>query len=91
MSNRIHSNNNYLIPVIYFVLCAAVEPMATLPWQLCKQACYQVGYGRRHVYDSIRKMMAVTGPTELVDRPSEPLNNLNCNVESCKGSTRCHR
>ena len=26
-------------------------------------------------------MMAVMGPTELVVRPSERLNNLNCNVE----------
>ena len=30
MFNRIHSNNNYLIHVIYFVLCLAVEPMTTL-------------------------------------------------------------
>ena len=36
-------------------------------------------------------MMVATGPMELVVRPSEPLNNLNCNVESCMGSTRCHR
>ena len=27
--------------------------------------------------------MAATGPTEPVVRPSEPLNNFNCNVESC--------
>ena len=45
MFNRTHSNNNYFIHVIYFVLCSAVEPMTTLSWQLCKQACYQVGYG----------------------------------------------
>ena len=45
MFNRIHSYNNYLIHVIYFVLCSAVEPMTTMSWQLCKQACYQVGYG----------------------------------------------
>ena len=31
------------------------------------------------------------GAAELVVCPSEPQNNLNCNVESCKGSTRCHR
>ena len=34
-----------IISFIYFVLCSAVEPMTTLSWQLCKQACYQVGYG----------------------------------------------
>ena len=45
MFNCIHLYNNYLIHVIYFVLCSAVEPMTTLSWQLCKQACYQVGYG----------------------------------------------
>ena len=48
MFNRIHSYNNYLIHVIYFVSCSAVEPMTTLSWQLCKQACYQVGYGWTH-------------------------------------------
>ena len=42
----IHIIPVYLIHVIYFVLCSAVEPMTTLSWQLCKQACYQVGYGR---------------------------------------------
>ena len=47
MFSRIHLYNNYLIHVIYFVLCSAVEPMTTLSWQLCKQACYQVGYGTR--------------------------------------------
>ena len=26
------------------MLTTAVEPMTTLSWQLCKQACYQVGY-----------------------------------------------
>ena len=36
-------------------------------------------------------MMALTGPRELVVRPNEPLNNLNCNVESGTGSTRSHR
>ena len=35
-------------------------------------------------------MMAVTGSTELVVHPNEPLNNLNYNVESCKNSTRFH-
>ena len=30
MFNRIHSHNNYIIHVIYFVLCSAVEPMTTL-------------------------------------------------------------
>ena len=30
MFNRIHSNNYYLIQVIYFLLCSAVEPMTTL-------------------------------------------------------------
>ena len=44
MFSRINVYNNYLIHVIYFVLCSAVEPMTTLSWQLCKQACYQVGY-----------------------------------------------
>ena len=41
MFNRIHLYNNYLIHVIYFVLCSAVEPMTTLSWQPCNQACYQ--------------------------------------------------
>ena len=44
MFNRIHSYNDYLIHVIYFVLCSVVEPMTIQSWQLCKQACYQVGY-----------------------------------------------
>ena len=45
MLNRILLYNNDLIHVINFVLCSAVEPMTILSWQLCKQACYQVGYG----------------------------------------------
>ena len=43
MFNRFHSYNNYLIHV-FIVLYSAVEPMTTLSWQLCKQACSQVGY-----------------------------------------------
>ena len=50
MFNRIHLYNNYLIHVIYVVLCSAVEPMTTLSWQLCNQACYQVGYGYIYIY-----------------------------------------
>ena len=45
MFNHIHSYNNDLNHGMYFVLCSSVVPMTTLFWQLCKQACSQVGYG----------------------------------------------
>ena len=61
MFNRIHSNNNYLIHVIYFVLCSAVEPMTTLSWQLCKQVCYQVGYGIWRMFVFMSVMVTVLG------------------------------
>ena len=88
MFNRIHLYNNYLIHVIYFVLYSAVEPMTTLSWQLCKQACYQVGYGWTPLSQRRQEAWLILFYKIIIGLAQVPFEDVL--VEAYKGTRRKH-